>query len=157
MFGLDLANIKLQKLHPDAIIPSYANGDEKEGDIGLDLCSVENLTIEPGKVKLVRTGWAMEITNHDFALKIYPRSGLALKNSITVLNSPGLIDFNYRDDIGVILINHGDEPFEVKKGMRIAQLVVVKVLRVPVDCLLVVDELSEVSSRGKAGFGSTGV
>lgn len=150
----DFSNLKLQRLDADAIIPSYANS----GDVGLDLATVDSKILKPGEYKLFKSGWAMELTNPDYCLQIFPRSGLALKYGVTVLNSPGLIDFNYRGDIGVILINHGQDDFIVFKGMRIAQLVVSKVLKLDRQGdILVLDNLSSPNSRGVSGFGSTGV
>lgn len=150
----DFSNLKLQRLHPDAIIPEYAN----YGDVGLDLTTVDSGVLKPGERGLFKSGWAMELTDSDYCLQVFPRSGLALKHGVTVLNSPGLIDFNYRGDIGVILINHGQDDFIVFKGMRVAQLVISKVLKLNnIGDIVVVEELSSPSSRGENGFGSTGV
>ena len=146
--------LKLQRLHPDAAIPEYAN----HGDVGLDLTSVDSGVLKPGKRGLFKSGWAMELTNSDYCLQVFPRSGLAIKHGVTVLNSPGLIDFNYRGDIGVILINHGQDDFIVFKGMRVAQLVISKVLKLNyIGDIVVVEKLSSPNSRGENGFGSTGV
>lgn len=109
------------------------------------------MTLLPGERKLVKTGLVMELPRGTEA-QMRPRSGLALKNGITLLNTPGTIDEGYRGEVGVILINLGDEPFVVQPGMRIAQMVIAPVLRVdPV-------EVAEVSgtARGADGFGSTG-
>lgn len=100
---------------------------------------------------MIKTGLAAEIPIGT-ELQIRPRSGLALKQSVTVLNSPGTIDANYRGEIGVILINHSDTVFEVKAGMRIAQMVMVPVMHLDIT---VVDKVSD-TSRGTGGFGSTG-
>ena len=118
--------LKLQRLHPDAIIPTYAN----PGDFGMDLSAVEPVTIPSGQVQLIKTGWAVEWSNPNYCLQICSRSGLALKSGIFVLNSPGVVDFNYRGEIGVILANFGSEEYAVRKGGRIAQLLIVPVLRV---------------------------
>lgn len=146
--------LKLQRLHPDAIIPEYAN----HGDVGLDLSTIDSGVLKPGERGLFKSGWAMELTNPDYCLQVFPRSGLALKHGVTVLNTPGLIDFNYRGDIGIILINHGQEDFIVFKGMRVAQLVVSRVLKLNGQGdIIVVESLSSPNSRGELGFGSTGV
>ena len=156
MFDLTsyLTQLKLKRLHEDAIVPTYAN----EGDNGLDLYALNNVIVPSGECKLIKTGWAMELTNpNDYTLLITPRSGLALKHQLTVLNSPGLIDSGYRNDVGVVLMNHGKNDFPVEKGMRIAQLIIVSFLRMPTDRIVEVDELSVPQSRDKAGFGSSGV
>src|SRR5690554_5095133 len=106
-------------IHEDAKLPYRAN----EGDAGLDLFSIEEQIINPGESALVRTGLQIELPKGTEA-QIRPRSGLALKHSITVLNSPGTIDEGYRGEIKVILINHGKEEFKIEKHMRIAQMVI---------------------------------
>lgn len=139
--------IKIKKLKPSVTIPSYAHSY----DSGLDLISIEELEILPGNSHLVPTGIAIELPPGTEA-QIRPRSGLALKHQITVLNTPGTIDEGYRGEIGVILINHGQQTFKVTKGMKIAQMVIAPVIRVEIE---EVDQLSD-SSRGLGGFGSTG-
>ncbi|CDM69548.1 Deoxyuridine 5'-triphosphate nucleotidohydrolase [Clostridium bornimense] len=139
--------LKIRKLSEDAIIPFYAH----PGDAGLDLFSVEEITIEPGKRKLVATGISIELPKNTEA-QVRPRSGLALKYGVTVLNSPGTIDEGYRGEIKVILINHGEEAFKINKGDKIAQMVIMPVLTVDVK---EVDMLND-SERGEGGFGSTG-
>ena len=139
--------LRLRKLHPDAIIPQY----QHEGDAGMDLHAIEAVVIAPHTTALIKTGLAAEIPT-DTELQVRPRSGLALKHSITVLNSPGTIDSNYRGEIGVILINHGTEEFQVTPGMRIAQMVMAKVVCADI---VEVTELSE-TTRSTGGFGSTG-
>lgn len=139
--------LKVKKLAASAIIPSYAH----PGDAGLDLFAAEASHIQPGEVKLIKTGIAIELPQNTEA-QVRPRSGLALKNKITVLNTPGTIDEGYRGEVGVILINHGDISFTVAEGMKVAQLVVKPVLRVDV---VEVEFLSE-TARGEGGFGSTG-
>lgn len=140
--------LKVEKIHKDAIIPSCAH----EGDAGLDLYSIEEVEINPGETALIKTGIKIELPNQTEA-QIRPRSGLALKFGITVLNTPGTIDEGYRGEIGVILINHGKNSFIVEKGMKIAQMVVKPVWKVDV---VEVEELSS-SERGEGGFGSTGL
>ncbi|WP_138207118.1 dUTP diphosphatase [Haloimpatiens lingqiaonensis] len=140
--------LKVKLIDKDAKMPEYAH----EGDAGLDLFSVDEIEILPGETKLVHTGISIELPKSTEA-QIRPRSGLALKNSITVLNTPGTIDEGYRGEIGVILINHGKNSFKVEKGMKIAQMVIKPVF------LVEVEEASNLSSteRDKGGFGSTGV
>lgn len=139
--------VGFKKLHPLALLPQYAH----LGDAGMDLCACEELTIPSGEYALVKTGLAIELPQN-FEAQVRPRSGLALKYGITLLNSPGTIDQGYRGELGVVLINHGREPFVVTIGMRVAQLVIAPVLRVKVT------ELHELSTsiRGDNGFGSTG-
>lgn len=139
--------LKVKLLTPTAILPDYAH----PGDAGLDLYAAVSLTLEPGEAKLVGTGIAIELPP-DTEAQVRPRSGLALKHTVTVLNTPGTIDEGYRGEIGVILMNHGKEGFHVREGMKIAQLVVMPRLNV---------EIAEVSyltdtERHTAGFGSTG-
>src|SRR3989344_2420692 len=96
--------IKVKKLYPDAVIPSYA----KEGDAGMDLFSYEDCVILPGERKLIGTGVSLEIQS-GYEMQVRPRSGLGLKKGVTVLNSPGTIDSGYRGELRIILINHGQE------------------------------------------------
>ena len=139
--------IRIQRIHPDAVLPQYAH----PGDAGLDLCACEACEIAPGASRLVRTGLILELPAGTEA-QVRPRSGLALKNGITLLNTPGTIDEGYRGEVGVILINLGQEVFRITPGMRIAQMVIAPMLRVTVV------EAAEVSTtaRGAGGFGSTG-
>ena len=139
--------LKIKKLRPDVKIPNYAY----EGDAGLDLYSTSEYVLEPGKSCLVRTGIIIELPK-DTEAQIRPRSGLALKNQITVLNSPGTIDFGYRGEIGVILINHGRSTFKIEKNMKIAQMVVKPIVHVKIE----ESEMLNPSERDKSGFGSTG-
>lgn len=123
------------------------------GAAGLDLVAANErpLPLAPGDRALVPTGIALELPA-GFEAQVRPRSGLALKHGVTCLNSPGTIDADYRGEVGVVLINHGREPFVVERGMRVAQLVVARVADLP---LVEVDAL-EASARGAGGFGSTG-
>ena len=139
--------LKVQKIHNEAIIPNYSH----QGDAGLDLYSVEEVKINPSETALIKTGIKIELPPQTEA-QVRPRSGLALKHGITVLNTPGTIDEGYRGEVGVVLINHGKETFIVEKGMKIAQMVVKPVWYVEVD---EVEELSE-TERAEGGFGSTG-
>ena len=146
-----MANVTIPlKLIDSEIEPPQA---QNRGDAGYDLHSSENCKIEPGQRVLVSTGIALAIPE-GYAGFVQPRSGLAVKSGITALNSPGLIDSGYRDEIKVILINHDPmETFVINKGDRIAQLVIQKYETVDWD---IVTDLED-SERGTGGFGSTGV
>jgi dUTP pyrophosphatase len=128
-------------------LPSFAS----EGAAGLDVVAAEDLTLAPGARHAVATGFAIAIPP-GYEVQVRPRSGLALKHGITCLNTPGTIDCDYRGEVKVILANLGSEPFEVKRGERIAQLVPAPVLRAE---FAEVDTLDE-TSRGAGGVGSTG-
>lgn len=138
----------IKKLSEEATLPQYAHPE----DAGMDLYSIEAQTIQPGETALVRTGIAIALPPNTEA-QVRPRSGLAAKNSITVLNTPGTVDEGYRGEIKVIMINHGKTPFVIEPKMRIAQMVICPVLHPEV---VQVDELGE-TARGVGGFGSTGV
>lgn len=140
--------VKVLRLHDRAKIPQY----QHKNDAGLDVCAVDDHAIPVGDRKLIPTGLAFEIPEYCM-IDVRPRSGLALKHGITVLNSPGTIDSNYRGELGVILINHGSEPFEIKAGDRIAQIVFSPFY----SATLIESELLSDSDRGSSGFGSTGV
>lgn len=140
--------VKIKQLHPDALIPQY----QTLGAAGFDLHALEDYKLSAGERVLVKTGLAFEL-QIGFELQIRPRSGLALKNGISVLNAPGTIDSDYRGEVGVLLINHSKEDFAIKKGDRIAQGVVARYERVEFE---VCEELGE-SARGAGGFGSSGV
>jgi dUTP pyrophosphatase len=122
------------------------------GAAGLDICAAEDVTLWDDDFKMVATGFAVAIPE-GFELQVRPRSGLAAKYGVTVLNTPGTIDSDYRGEIKIILINHSDEPFSIKRGDRIAQLVLAPVTRMPV---VEVEEL-DTTERGTNGFGSTGL
>ncbi|WP_024789302.1 dUTP diphosphatase [Lebetimonas sp. JH292] len=139
--------LKVKKLSNEAIIPEY----KSEEAAGFDLHSVEDIIIKPGERRLIKTALAFEI-ERGYEIQIRPRSGLAFKHGITVLNTPGTIDSDYRGEIKVLLINLGNEDFEIKKGERIAQAVVAPVIQAR---FIEVGELSE-TKRGSGGFGSTG-
>lgn len=143
-----MMTVYFKRIHPDAVIPAYAHSS----DAGMDLRSVESLTIPPGGRALVHTGLQMSLPPLHEA-QVRPRSGLALKFGVTVLNTPGTIDAGYRGEIGVILANFGERPFEVAKGDRIAQLVIAAVIQPG----LVETESLDETDRGAGGFGSTGV
>ena len=140
--------LKIKKLQKDAQIPSY----QSEEASGFDLHSIENIILKPGERKLIRTGIAFEI-EYGYEIQIRPRSGLAFKYGITVLNTPGTIDSDYRGEIKVLLINHSNRSFEIKKGDRIAQAIVTPIIQAKI---VEVKELSN-TKRGNKGFGSTGM
>ena len=138
----------IERVDESAIIPFKAH----KGDAGMDLFSNENTNIKPFERKLIHTGIRIQLPNNTEA-QIRPRSGLALHNGITVLNTPGTIDEGYRGEIGIILINLSTEIFEVKKGMKIAQMVIKSTLDVTVEEVKGLNK----TSRGEGGFGSTGI
>jgi dUTP pyrophosphatase len=142
-------DIPIVRLDPDLPLPSYAH----DGDAGVDLVAREDATLAPGGGRaLVPTGIALALPD-GYAGFVQPRSGLALKHGVTCLNTPGLIDSGYRDELRVLLVNTDPtEPFTVRRGDRIAQLVVQTVERC---AFVVVDSLPD-SSRGTGGFGSSG-
>ena len=140
--------LRFRKVHPDAVLPSYAH----PSDAGMDVRSVEDLTIAPGKRALVHTGLVMLLPPM-YEAQVRPRSGRALKSGITVLNTPGTIDSGYRGEVGVILANFGEADFQVKKGDKIAQIVIAPVTQPEIVETTEVDE----TDRGSGGFGSTGV
>ncbi len=140
--------LRVKRLHPDAVIPAYAH----PGDAGMDLAACEAVLIEAGASRVVKTGISIALPVGTEG-QVRPRSGLAAKHQITVLNAPGTIDEGYRGELGVILINHGKAAFSVEKGMKIAQLVIAPVLRVAVAAVESLDD----TARGAGGFGSTGV
>ena len=144
-----MIEIKLTRLpHGNGLpLPKYASEDAA----GLDIAAAEELVLEPGQRHAVATGFAIEIP-HGYEVQVRPRSGLAIKHGVTCLNTPGTIDSDYRGEVKVILINLGREPFAVRRGERIAQLVPAPALRAH---FTEVRELAE-TARGGGGFGSTG-
>jgi dUTP pyrophosphatase len=140
--------MRIQKLRPDAKLPSYAHGSRE--DAGMDLCAVEDATLEPGVPRLVPTGLTVEIPP-GYEAQVRPRSGLALKHAIAMPNAPGTIDPGYRGELRVILLNLGREPYTVRAGDRIAQMIVARYEAVE----WVEGELAD-SARGTSGFGSSG-
>lgn len=139
--------LKVKKIHPDARLPEYAH----PGDAGLDIFALEEKVLAAGDSALIRTGIQIELPQYTEA-QVRPRSGLALKHQITLLNTPGTIDAGYRGEVGVIMINHGKQSFKVEKGMKIAQLVLQPVYHTTV---IEVNDLND-SHRGEKGFGSSG-
>ena len=144
-----MTKILIKRLSKKVSLPKY----ETSGSSGMDLAANidTNINIDPGKSAIIPTGLALSIPK-GFEVQIRPRSGLAAKQKISVLNTPGTIDADYRGEIKVILINLGPEPFKVEKGLRIAQMIVCPIVQAQ---LKEVDDLSE-TERGKGGFGSTG-
>lgn len=143
--------IKIKRLPhgADLPLPSYASHDAA----GMDLCAAvdKSITLKPGERALVPTGIAIALPPRTEA-QVRPRSGLAVKHGITVLNTPGTIDADYRGEVQVILINLGSEPFQITRGSRIAQMVIAPVVQAT---LVEVGELDH-TPRGEGGFGSTG-
>ena len=144
-----MTKILIKRLSKEVSLPKY----ETAGSSGMDLAAniAGNINIDPGKTAIIPTGLALSIPK-GFEVQIRPRSGLAAKKKISVLNTPGTIDSDYRGEIKVILINQGQETFKVEKGLRIAQMVVCPVVQAQIK---EVEDLSE-TERGKGGFGSTG-
>lgn len=140
--------LKIKKLHKDAIIPAY----QSPQSAGFDLHAIEDYELQAAQRMLISTGLAFEIES-GFEIQVRPRSGLALKNGISVLNTPGTIDSDYRGEIKIILINHSNETFFIKKGDRIAQAVINEIYQA------VFQEEVDLSDteRGSGGFGSSGV
>ena len=145
-----MTEILIKRLSKDVALPKY----ETEGSSGLDLAAHtdKQIKILPGKSEIIPTGLAIEIPKN-FEIQIRPRSGLAAKSQISVLNTPGTIDADYRGELKVILINLSDKVFVVEKGLRIAQMVLCPVVKAT---LKEVTEL-ENTERGSGGFGSTGI
>jgi dUTP pyrophosphatase len=142
--------IRLKRLpHGEGLpVPSYTT----DGAAGMDIVAAEELTLHPGQRHAVATGFAVAIP-HGYEIQVRPRSGLALKHGISVPNTPGTIDSDYRGELKIIMINHGNEPFPIRRGDRVAQIVPAPVQRAR---FAEVAELDD-TSRGAGGFGSTGV
>lgn len=145
-----MVEIKFKKLHTRAVVPAYMT----EHAAGMDLCTVIDspVILAPGERMLLPTGLAMEIPP-GYEGQVRPRSGLALKKGLALVNSPGTIDADYRGEIGIIVINHGNEPVEFHSGDRVAQLIIAPVTRVE---MIEVAALND-SARSSGGFGHTGV
>ena len=134
----------------DLSLPSY----ETAGSAGMDVCACIERDVElaPGEIKLISTGFAVAIPD-GYEIQVRPRSGLAIKHGITLINSPGTIDSDYRGEVKVGLINHGNQLFTIKRGDRIAQMIVAPVIRGDFKVVATLDE----TERGSGGFGHTGV
>lgn len=139
--------LKLVRLKKQAVLPSY----QTEKSAGLDLVAIETVILGPGQWQAVRTGLSAAIPDGCEG-QIRPRSGLAARYGVTVLNAPGTIDEDYRGEIKVLLINHAQVPYVIKPGDRIAQLVICPVIRVQVE----IADILDTTERGTGGFGSTG-
>jgi dUTP pyrophosphatase len=145
---VDVPELPVRRLQPDLPLPAYAH----PGDAGADLCAAEDVVLPPGGRATVGTGLAVAVPDGHAAF-VHPRSGLAARHGVTVVNAPGTVDAGYRGEVRVVLLNTDrHQPFSVRRGDRIAQLVVQPVTRVR---FLDVAELPP-SPRGEAGFGSTG-
>ena len=144
-----MIKVQIKKLDPKAKIPEY----KTEGASGVDIMALlENkITLDPGESKIIPTGLSIAFPD-DLEVQIRPRSGLAAKSNVSVLNTPGTIDSDYRGEIKIILINHSNEKFEVKNGDRIAQMVLMPVLKFKFEEVSKLDD----TIRGSGGFGSTG-
>lgn len=143
-----MINLKIQKLNKDAIVPQY----QSSGASGFDLHSIEDVDVLSGGFVAVRTGLAFEIPV-GYEIQVRPRSGLAFKSGISVLNTPGTIDSDYRGEVMVILFNFSKNIFSIKKGDRIAQAVLSQVFKAN----MVLSESLDDTERGNNGFGSTGI
>lgn len=148
--------IRIKKLHPDAVVPKYATN----GSSGFDLVALEDVTIQPGQTKLIKTGLAVDV-GPGYEMQVRPRSGLSLKTNLRVANSPGTVDADYRGEVCVIMentINVLNYPSGsngvaiIKKGDRIAQGVICPVMQADIEVVEYLDE----TDRGAGGFGSTG-
>ena len=144
---ITMQSVNIKKLDEKAIIPEY----QTSGAAGFDLCSIINYCLHPGEMKLIPTGLAIEI-QEGTELQIRPRSGMAKKYKVTLMNAPGTLDSDYRGPIGVLLVNHGPDDFIINIGDRIAQGILGPVYQAVFN---VVEELSE-TNRGAGGYGSTG-
>lgn len=142
--------MKIVRLNKDLPLPQYQTSESAGMDLYASIDS--DIVLKHDEVQLIPTGIKVQLPSN-YEMQIRPRSGLAAKHKVTVLNSPGIIDADFRGEIKVLLINHGNEDFIIHKGDRIAQAVINKVYQIP---LLEVDELDE-TKRGEGGFGSTGV
>ena len=138
--------IKIQKI-ADIPTPSYAH----KGDAGVDLYAAEDAVLKAGERKLIRTGIKIAIPE-GYEGQVRPKSGLALKHGLSIVNSPGTVDSSYRGEVGVICINLGNEPIKIEKGKKVAQMVFKKIETVKFEEVPQLDD----TSRGEGGFGSTG-
>ncbi|MEC7297500.1 MAG: dUTP diphosphatase [Pseudomonadota bacterium] len=151
MISVDIKLAWVAGADRDVALPFYASAGAAGADVRANLPDRGSVILEPGARALVPTGLRMAIPE-GYEVQVRPRSGLALKHGVTLANSPGTIDSDYRGELGVILVNLGDAPFEVVHGERIAQLVVAPVTQ---GVFAVVEDLDE-TARGAGGFGSTG-
>jgi dUTP diphosphatase len=140
--------VKVRRVHPAAVLPAYAHGAHE--DAGMDLCAVEEVTLECGIPQLVPTGLIIELPP-GYEAQVRPRSGLALRHAITMPNAPGTIDPGYRGELRVILLNLGIQPYTVHRGDRIAQMIIARYQAVEWE-----EGEPGASARGPGGFGSSG-
>ncbi|MBW2984611.1 dUTP diphosphatase [Candidatus Woesearchaeota archaeon] len=140
--------LQVQRVVEDVKVPSYAH----EGDAGMDLYAAEEYILKPGERKLINTGIKIALPV-GYEAQLRPKSGLALKHGISIVNTPGTVDSGYRGLVGVIAINHGTEEFRIEKNQKIAQMVINKVESAEIEEVPNLDE----TSRGEGGFGSTGL
>jgi dUTP pyrophosphatase len=143
-------DVRIKRLNHGAGLPLPAY--ESAGAAGMDICAAEGVTIRSGRRALIATGFAFAIPE-GYEVQVRPRSGLAIKHGITVLNTPGTIDSDYRGEVKIILANFGEEDFKIDRGDRIAQIVVAPVVQAGIT---EVEDLDN-TARGAGGFGSTGV
>ena len=145
-----MTEILIKRLSKNIPLPKY----KTDGSSGLDIAAdiKKNIEIKPGKTEIIPTGLAVSIPKN-FEIQIRPRSGLAAKNQISILNTPGTIDADYRGELKVILINLGSKSFVVEKGLRIAQIVLCPIVKATIKEVETLDN----TKRGSGGFGSTGV
>ena len=143
--------VAIQRLPHNADLPVPQAASELAAGLDLQACLSSPVTLDPGGRAIIPTGFAIALPA-GFEAQVRPRSGLAAKSGVTVLNAPGTIDADYRGEVGVILINHGDQPFVVDHGMRIAQMVIAPVPSV----ILELTNALPTTQRGAGGFGSTG-
>lgn len=148
-----VVQVKIKRIRPqentDLPAPRYMS--EKSSGMDLYAAVAEEILLNPGQRRLIPTGIAISVPD-GYEAQVRPRSGLSLKDGVTVVNTPGTIDADYRGEIGVILINHGEKPFSVKRGDRVAQLVVAPIVRAELEWTEDLDE----TSRSGGGFGHTG-
>jgi len=147
----DKPNVKIMRLaHGEGLdLPFYATTHAAGADLRAAID--DDITLQPGERRLIKTGFAMALPDN-YEAQIRPRSGLALKQGITILNSPGTIDADYRGEVGVILINHGDTDFTISRGDRIAQMIIAPFVQADFSVATSLDE----TDRGTGGFGSSG-
>ncbi|MDP7179682.1 MAG: dUTP diphosphatase [Candidatus Woesearchaeota archaeon] len=141
-----MITVKIQKIKDNAVVPSYAH----KGDAGVDLYSTEDYVLSPGNKILVSTGIKIALPI-GYEAQVRPKSGLALKHGLSIVNTPGTIDAGYRGEVGVIVINHGQDEYKIEKGNKIAQMVFNKIEEVNFEESGDLDD----TSRGEGGFGST--
>jgi len=149
-----VVTVKIKRIRGkrDQDLPSPQYMTEKSSGMDLFAAVEEDLILNPGQRKLIPTGIAVSIPE-GYEAQVRPRSGLALRDGITLVNTPGTIDADYRGEVGVLLINHGEKPFQVKRGDRIAQMVITPVIRAQLEWIEDLDE----TRRNEGGFGHTGV